>query len=65
MSEEFIDRKDILITYLTQIRDWRSNLELPQKERKRKDCNDITTVHSVKYWYQGYVNGLILHGWIK
>jgi hypothetical protein len=57
--------KSILIDYLDQISRWKNNLDHPQTLRRRKDCNDRATVQSIQFWLQGYLNGLILIGWIK
>jgi len=65
MNNKLLNNKGILQTYLGQIMSWKGNLDKHQPERRRKDCNDKATVQSTKFWYQGYLNGLQLHGWIK
>jgi hypothetical protein len=49
--------KDILIN---QILRWKENLDEPQNSRRRKDCNDKSTVQSLQFWLRSYLNGLIL-----
>ena len=52
-------------TALKQLIAWKANLDQPKALRYRKDSNDISTIGSVKYWYQSYLNGLRLLGWLQ
>lgn len=65
MSENYIHYKRILADCLKNLMGWKTNLDLPQKERKRKDANDKESIQSIRYWYRSYLNGLRLLEWIK
>jgi hypothetical protein len=51
--------------HLKQILAWKENLDQPQPKRHRNDCNDKRTIQTIRFWITGYLNGLILGGWIK
>jgi len=57
--------KRILVDCLKNLMGWKNNLDLPKLTRKRKDSNDTESIQSLRYWYQSYLNGLQLLGWIQ
>lgn len=65
MSEDYLHYKRILSDCLKNLMGWKNNIDLPQKERKRKDANDKQSIQSLRYWYRSYINGLRLLEWIK
>jgi hypothetical protein len=64
-SEDQIHYKQILIDCLFNLLGWKRNLESAQPNRKRKDCNDIESIQSLRFWYKSYLNGLQLLEWIQ
>jgi hypothetical protein len=51
----------VLKNNLNEILAWKANLDEPQHKRRRKDCNDKTTIQTLQYWLRSYQNTLSLH----
>jgi len=58
-------RRRVLFNILQQIAGWKSNLDDPKSERRRKDCDQKATVQSIQFWLMNYYNGMVLMGWVK